>query len=89
MVFKNICILVHWTKVASALEGLSICLPCLTSGQGLDVACAKRMREVCHAAMIDSHVSPLRKPLSILGLGMFTHDVWAAHYTRLSLMMNC
>ena len=22
MVFKNICVLVHWTKVASALEGL-------------------------------------------------------------------
>ena len=29
MIFKNICILVVWTKVVSALEGLRVgCLPC-------------------------------------------------------------
>ena len=26
MFFKNLCVIVHWTKVVSALEGLRICV---------------------------------------------------------------
>ena len=35
MVFNNLCVLVHWTKVASALEGLKLCTRRQRSASGL------------------------------------------------------
>ena len=54
--FKNLCVLVHWTKVASALEGLKlfyVCVVCGFSGSGRDSGIrAKRVLSSCCSYLI-------------------------------------
>ena len=79
MVFKNLCFLLRWTKVASALEGLIYFL-CLT-----DVCCVKGSDSISHvtagtAPVIVTHpIWPLTLPMLRLlssNASTRTKDFW-------------
>ena len=86
MVFKNLCILVLWTKVASSLEGLSLsCCPPFTHFHSLHLAFFRRFPKRIYVTMpelltrksmlgklLEKHNSPL-SPQELQRLAMWVN----------------
>ena len=63
MVYKNLCILVLWTKVASALEGLTESFPILVKVESVLVVCKPRNLNSLMLTQVKSSLTILMKSL--------------------------